>query len=255
MQPGEHCGPYTLQERLHVGGFASIWFATGPDDQPVALRFLRRKHTLHWRTRRRFLNGVHLQQRLEHPAILQCLGTGSLRLRPYAVLEYVSGRNLLGWLYGPDLRWMGYRRRVAHDVAEALDYIHSRGFLHLDVKPENILLSHGGDVRLTDFDTACAVHDAARMWRQPAGTPGYLAPELLAGDVPSVTSDIYAYGMLLRRLFPEKTGTPLDDFAAAATSPIPRDRPADFQEILAATAEEPPGTGDDFSLEALRAGP
>jgi serine/threonine protein kinase len=232
MVPGDVCGGYRLEELIHEGGFAEIWYALGEGGSPVVVRALRKRYLWHPRVRRRFERGVRYLTGLPHPNLPAVYGSGNRTLRPYAVLEYIEGHNLMHWVFGDDTAWYNHRWTVLIGLASALQHLHAHGLLHLDVKPENVLLSHAGEVRLTDFDLACSEAQAAREWREPAGTPAYLAPELLRGGVPTRAADMYGFGKTARLLFPEKTGTLLDDYLRLAIAPLPFERPDGWEEII-----------------------
>lgn len=90
-------------------------------------------------------------------------------------------------------------QRIAAQLCDALGYIHSRGMLHRDLKPSNIMISHDGSiVKLIDFGLA---DDASSsLFKAPAGTKGWVAPEVMAGGKADVRSDIYSLGAVLRQM-------------------------------------------------------
>jgi serine/threonine protein kinase len=144
-------------------------------------------------------------------------------------MEYVDGEDLSTSLrrFGrmPPDKAVQIARQLCAGVAAA----HERGVLHRDLKPANVMLDGNGDVRITDFGIATA---AADVGADIAGTPQYMAPELLAGKPASIKSDLYALGLILfevftgKRVFDTKTLAELRQLheTPAQTTPV-GDRP------------------------------
>jgi serine/threonine-protein kinase len=85
--------------------------------------------------------------------------------------------------------------QVARQIADGLAAAHDSGILHRDLKPSNVMLDGSGNVRILDFGIAAVIGEVAA--KPSAGTPGFLAPELLLGAAPSVQSDLYAWGLVV----------------------------------------------------------
>lgn len=234
---GSRVEGYLLHELIHAGGFSRVYLATSPDERPVVFRILRKSQVLHPRARHQFSHGLNLMCRLDHPNIVRCLARGSFQCRPYAALEFVEGKNLFHWIRGQDQSWQRCRFSAAAQLGRALQYLHENRILFLDLKLENILLSYSGELKLTDFDLACTFEEVARWWRKPAGTPGYLAPELYSGHLPTPASDVYSLGLVLRAIFPDRTDTPVDTFTANCLDPSPKARPTSFRPLYIAAGE------------------
>ena len=158
--------------------------------------------------------------RSEHLLSINHVETGH---QPFIVMEYVDGGTLT------DL-WRDHRRqmppadvqRILGQVLEGLTFLHGRKLIHRDIKPDNIMIGRDGSVKVADYGVAASLREQRRN-SQAAGTPVYMAPELLAGD-PDVDgrADLYALGMMGHQLllggFPF-TGTSLDDIRAWHSSP------------------------------------
>jgi hypothetical protein len=165
----------------------------------------------------RFRREIHLAAQLQHPHIVQLLSTGTAAGLPYFTMPYVDGESLRARLIRERELPVPQAVRVLRDVAAALAYAHARGVVHRDIKPDNVLLSHGVAV-VTDFGVAKALTvssgpDApARTGAgltslgMALGTPAYMAPEQGAGD-PGVDHrvDIYAFGIMAYEML---TGEP-----------------------------------------------
>jgi serine/threonine protein kinase len=144
--------------------------------------------------------------RLKHPNIVDVTDYGVERAgaqRPYLIMECLEGITLGERLRSGPLT-VEAAMAVFEGVAAALDYAHSQGVLHLDLKPANVSLHHDStgamEVRILDFGLAqFTAHEADADSRESplAGTPAYLAPELLDGKAPGTAADIYAFGVLM----------------------------------------------------------
>jgi serine/threonine-protein kinase len=140
--------------------------------------------------------------------------------------------------------------RVLKDVGEALDYAHSAGVIHRDVKPQNVLLDDAGRVYLADFGIAKMVEASAHMTQTGmiTGTPQYMAPEQALGKKVDKSIDIYALGIVAYELFtgrvPFSADTPVAVLMKQASEPMPLPPVSEVQEevtraILRATAKDP----------------
>lgn len=196
--------------------------------------------------------------RLKHPNIVDVTDYGVEQAgaqRAYLIMECLEGTTLGERLRsGP--RPLHEVMAVFEAVAAALDYAHSQGVLHLDLKPANVSLHHDGtgatEVRILDFGLAQFTARAAdRESRNGplAGTPAYLAPELLDGKAPGTAADIYAFGVLMYETLAGRP--PFEGTVAAvleqqrqATPPLPSSLnpaiPADLdRELLGILAKDP----------------
>jgi serine/threonine-protein kinase len=191
---------YALVRSLGAGGFAEVWLA---DDlrqhRQVALKLPRgQRSALASAATSPASREFALAARLEHPHIVRVLGTGESEGEPYLVLEYVDGPSLRERLRDGRPLSIPEVQRLAGELTSALAHAHSRGILHNDIKPENILLGPNG-AKLTDFGAA-----AGMLTTVTAAAPGdfaatiaYLAPEVLQGEQATPASDIYALGLVL----------------------------------------------------------
>ena len=145
--------------------------------------------------------------------------------RLFLSMEFVDGEDLASLLRRigrlPDDKAI----EVAQQLCSGLAAAHRSGVLHRDLKPSNVMIDGKGRARITDFGLAIAASDATHE-RSPAGTPGYLAPELLDGASPSVQSDLYALGLVLYELFTGKKAFDAPSVAAlyrkqTETNPTP----------------------------------
>lgn len=153
---------------------------------------------------------------LTHRNIVTMLDRGLRMGYPFTIMEYLAGGTLRDWLRTHDRIPGRDIASIASQLADAIDYAHSRGVIHRDIKPGNILFESdaNGRVALSDFGIATLLgavqRDITAAAGEFSGSPGYLAPELLSGDSPTVASDVYSFGVVLFEMI---TGiVPFDDY-------------------------------------------
>jgi TolB-like protein len=177
----------------------------------------------------RFLREIRLTARLDHPAILPLLDSGTDNGRLWYVMPYVEGGSLRDRLRVEVQLGVEEAVRIASEVAGALDHAHARGIVHRDIKPENVLLN-GERVLVADFGIAKALlaGDVGKLTETglALGTPAYMSPEQAAADSHlDGRADVYALGCVLYELLmgqPPFTGpTAQAILARQAVDPVP----------------------------------
>ena len=199
-QPGEsgHFGEYDLQEVVNSGGMADIWLATDPDHHTVAVRRLHSELRKDSKAKKRFVSGCEILEKVcDHPYIVQYLGHGKVKGDLFLAMEYCEFPNLKILISRSDPVLEQYVGNILIDVAEALEHVHDKGFLHYDFKPENILVSRNGNVRLCDFDLSRPIPETSTKMPDNPGTPVYMAPEQLRGREIDQRTDIFSFGVTM----------------------------------------------------------
>jgi hypothetical protein len=190
---------YRIVGRLGKGGMGEVYRA---DDlklgQPVALKFLPATVEADPVRLAQFHNEVRLARQISHKNICRMYDIGEADGLPFMTMEYVDGEDLASLLRRIGRLPEDKALELAHQLCAGLAAAHERGVLHRDLKPANVMIDGSGQVRITDFGLA-AIEGAADI--SHAGTPAYMAPELLAGKDPSVQSDIFALGLVLYEIF------------------------------------------------------
>ncbi len=141
---------------------------------------------------------------LTHPNIVRTYGHENVpELGECIVMEYVDGRTLADFIAEkPSLE---QRKQVVRELVDALSYCHKKQIVHQDIKPSNILITHDGNhVKIIDFGLSDS-HEWAIL-KEPAYTKAYAAPEQLAGEEVDNRTDIYAFGIILKQMFPNRYG-------------------------------------------------
>lgn len=189
-------GRYVLLEKVKSGGMADIWLARDEAHHYYALRVMHETLESQRAARRRFLHGCEVLARLQpHPFIVRYHEHGRNEGRHYLVMEYVEGDNLKERLARVDPVIAENVAQLLLDMAAALEHMHERGYMHLDFKPENVLVTAGASIRLVDFDIAQPIPPQPRVLDRNPGTPAYMAPEQLLRRPLDQRVDIFAFGV------------------------------------------------------------
>ena len=187
---------------LGHGGMGEVYHAYDIDlDQPVALKFLRagtRERSAD--LRRRLRTEVRLARQISHPNVCRVYDIGEADGVLYVSMEFVDGEDLAALLKRIGRFPVDKGVEIARRLCSGLAAAHARGVLHRDLKPSNIMIDGTGNVRIMDFGLAVTA-DSIGGADARSGTPGYMAPEQLAGGAPSISSDLYALGLVLYELF------------------------------------------------------
>ena len=190
---------YAPERELASGGFATVWLARQVGlDRPVVVKLLHAEILESPALVERFLNEARITAALSHPHIVILIDHGVDDGVPWIVYEYLPRGTLAGAIARGPLPWREAAVCVAQ-VAGALQLAHSRGVLHRDVKPANVLEAAPGAWKVVDFGVAKWAEGATVRTREGlvVGSPAYLAPEQLLGAPATPQTDIYALGLVL----------------------------------------------------------
>jgi len=189
-------GRFYLQELINSGGMADIWLATDQDGKSFALRKMHDRLRFNFVARRRFLRGCDILSKIhQHDYVIQYLEHGKISGSLYCLMEYVESSNLKQLFAHTDSILQENVGNILIDMAVSLEHVHDSGFMHMDFKPENVLVTRNAHVRLVDFDLALPKPDQPMKRSKNPGTPAYMAPELLQRQVFDQRADIFAYGV------------------------------------------------------------
>ena len=194
-------GRYTIVNVIGIGGMATVYGAYDQvSGRSVAIKMMNKKMEHNARQIKLFVNESTALSLLSHPNIVQVYNTVITNSTKYIIMEYVEGITLKKHI---DHRGALPEREViyyASQILSALDYIHSRGIVHCDIKPQNIILLPNGSIKVADFGIARldAMLDRSNEKSDTAlGTVYYVSPEQAQGKTPEAQSDIYSLGVML----------------------------------------------------------
>ena len=221
--------------------------------RPVAVKLLRAGYAGHPESLARFRSEARHAAALSDPGIAQVYDYGEAG-SPYLVMELIDGPSLAEVLGGGPLD-PARAMDVVAQAAAGLEAAHRAGLVHRDIKPGNLLLGPGGQVKITDFGISRAVGSAPVTGTGVLlGTPAYLAPERVAGQEATAASDLYSLGVVAWECLagaPPFTGPPVEVALAHRDRPLPPLPGAVPAEAAALVAEltakdplaRPPGAG------------
>lgn len=177
-----------------------------------------------------------LMTRADHPLFPGFFGLWTERGKAFLFMEYICGSSLEEFLRRRRCFTDIQTARVGMELAGGLGFLHQlpEPVLFRDVKPANVIIRQDGRVKLLDLGCACELQKSVKT---RAGTPGYAAPEQLAGDCKlTFASDVYGLGMTLAAMSGENRGRKLQKVIAACTVNQPELRLSDMKEVMAALA-------------------
>jgi len=217
-------GRYEIVRHLGAGGMGTVYAARDRlMDLPVALKFVRGELARDSKEQARLREEIRLVQTITHPNVIRTFTLEQQDDRMFIVMDLLRGRTLQERLR-EGRPPVSEALAIARGVLAGLAAAHTRNIVHRDIKPQNIELCDDGRVVVMDFgiararplappapaDVASAAPVAPAIDTIAAGTPGYMAPEVLAGGRASVASDLFSLGVILDQMLPRyrDTGTP-----------------------------------------------
>ena len=189
---------YEILERIGTGGMAIVYKAKCHRlNRLVAIKILKSDLAQNEEFRRRFNAESQAVAQLSHPNIVSVYDVSRGGDMEYIVMELIDGITLKQYMEKRgQLNW----RESLHFITQimrGLSHAHSRGIIHRDIKPQNIMVLRDGSVKVADFGIACLADSAQPLTQEALGSAHYISPEQARGDRPDARSDIYSSGVVL----------------------------------------------------------
>jgi serine/threonine-protein kinase len=210
---------YELEELVGTGGMSSVFRAHDRQlERSVAIKILHEHYAEDPEYLERFRREARAVARLSHPNIVTVIDRGADDGRQYIVFEHVEGENLKELVLRSGRLPVRRALELALAVADGLAFAHDHGLVHRDVKPQNVLLSNEGEVKVTDFGIARSMHveHGVTQTGTVLGTGEYLAPEQASGKPVSPATDVYSLGIVLWELLAGEVPFVGENFVAVA---------------------------------------
>lgn len=239
---GTNLGQYEIIGHIARGGMAEVYLARQPSmNRNVAIKVLPVDSLEDETFLERFYIEVEIIAHLQHPHILPVHDFGVQDGMPYIVMAFIDGKTLMERasqsLSNSDVLQIGQQ------IADALDFAHSRGIIHRDLKPGNVLMDVQGNAYLADFGLAKVLESDERTSEsEMVGTPFYMSPEQVQSDELSPMTDVYSFGVVLYEMLsgelPYNEGSALQIMLAHLRDPVPNildsrsDLPDPLQDIF-----------------------
>jgi len=223
-------GRYEVLGPLGEGGMAIIYRGRRADDgRPVAIKILRDQYAHNAEFVARFEREAQAVARLSHPHMVQVYDWGRDGDVHYIVMEFVEGDDLKTLLRRAGRVNEVRAREIAEQVCDALQYAHTQGIVHRDIKPQNILIDRSGRVKVTDFGIARALASTTITETGTVlGSVQYLSPEQARGFGVGHTADLYSLGVVLYEMvtgtLPFDGDTPITIALKHMQEPVPAPR-------------------------------
>ncbi len=228
LSPSQRVGEYEVQSLISMGGMGELYLAEDVHSrQPVVLKILRRHLTADAHALERFEREARAAGALHHPNIVSLHEFGTSEAGVFIAMEWVDGQT---WreLMSAGNAGLSSAGEWSRQAAHALSAAHEAGIIHRDIKPDNIMLSKAGVVKILDFGLAKLAESvlpdveasgaSGTISGTLSGTLPYMSPEVLRGERATGASDVFSFASVLYELFtgrhPFAGETPLDVFEA-----------------------------------------
>ena len=191
-------GRYEIVSLVGYGGMAWVYRATDHRlNRDVAVKIMRQDAAADESVKSRFAAESHAVAMLSHPNIVAVYDVSQSDAQEYIVMELVDGVTLLQYMEKKGALPWNEALHFARQTARALAHAHSRGLIHRDIKPHNIMLLRDGTIKVADFGIAALENELHESDGEAIGSIHYIAPEQARGELPDPRSDIYSLGVVM----------------------------------------------------------
>jgi len=274
LSPNTVISHYRIVRRLGAGGMGEVYLAEDSTlSRKVAIKFLAADSAADEKAKGRLTREARAAAQLDHPNICGIHEVGEDRGLAFIVMQYVEGETLAARMRRKPLE-LDEALDVGVQLTDALTEAHSHGIIHRDIKPQNIMLTARGHVKVMDFGLAKLVADDAQPETESMltgagtvlGTVPYMSPEQVRGEPLDARSDLFSFGAVLYEMIagtqPFAAGSPADTISAILTRetmPLARYSPQVPGEVerivgkaLAKNREERYQTAKDLLIDLRR---
>lgn len=251
---------YTIEKELGAGGMATVYLATQKSfGRKVALKVLSPALLSNSEAAARFVREARIIAGFSHPHIVPVYDVGSHDNLSYMSMDYLTGGDLVQWIKrGLEVE---EALQVTEAIASALQYAHSKGYIHRDIKPNNIMFREDHSPVLTDFGISRLLNANDQLTQSGTivGTPRYMSPEALQGKAIDGRTDIYALGVVFFEMLTREVPYQAEEYMALALKhlgePIPQlpKRFERFQGFLGKMMAKNPKDRYQSGLEVIKA--
>ena len=195
---------YQILNTIANGGMSVVYRAKDSIlERYVALKVLKRDLSENQIFRNRFKAEAKASAKLSHPNIVTAYDFGLDNNRLFIVMEFVEGNHLKDLIDMKKISSIYDGLLLLKQASSGLAHAHQQGIIHCDIKPQNMLVSFAGSLKITDFGISRALETISRTEKHSEvwGSPFYISPELASGKPPSPASDVYSLGVILYEVF------------------------------------------------------
>ncbi len=261
ITPNHLIAQFRLQKLLGRGGMGEVWLATDTQlERQVAIKLMRPEYVSNEVAIKRFQREARAIAKLNHPNIVQVYSIGWHSNTIYMVIELVEGDTLSALLTKRGKFSLNDAVTCLLQTVEGLSFAYSKGIVHRDIKPGNLMITENGLIKITDFGLAKLLFSDTAMTQEGTtlGSPNYMSPEQAKGNLTDNRSDIYSLGLtfyhLLTGKLPYTADTPLSVMLMQIQEPLPEPKElADISDgaalriIKRMTAKDPSDRYADYS--------
>ena len=265
----ESIGGYQLRTLLQTGQTSQVFEVVEPhSNRHFAMKLLLPEAASDSEQRKNLFNEAEVGVKLTHQNVIRIHKVNRSPETPHFIMEFFPSGSLRLRLQAKDFAFIKeHARKIFKEAGTGLAYMNAMGYVHRDVKPDNILVNALGDTKIIDFAITRKIPTGMARWfyrkGKPQGTPSFMSPEQILGEIPEPRNDIYSYGCtlfelttgrppyrgtstndLLSRHFKEKPAPPsaynsdvTDEFSEFVLKLLAKkkaERPASFHEVLIA---------------------
>jgi serine/threonine protein kinase len=263
----EMVGGYKLRTMLQTGQTSQVFEVVEPhSNRHFAMKLLLPEAAADPEQRKNLFNEAEVGVKLTHQNVIRIHKVNRSQETPHFIMEFFPSGSLRLRLQAKDFAFIKeHARKIFKEAGTGLAYMNAMGYVHRDVKPDNILVNALGDTKIIDFAITRKIPTGMARWfyrkGKPQGTPSFMSPEQILGEIPEPRNDVYSYGCtlfelttgrppfrgtstndLLSRHFKEKAAPPsaynsdvTDEFSEFVLKLLAKkkaERPGNFHEVL-----------------------